>query len=221
VNIQNNIANNLPFKPDDWVKVIKKPENAIAIKKGDIVQAEQVNPKAQLIRISDPEVGWEYLRFDEVELTLPPPEPVVTGTTSLSSRERQRFQTPHPEKALSEIKEILSRLHIEDRKVVIEKLMSSRDDIVDNGIVSAFNETPKIIWRSPGGRDAKYPWFECGKLRAYIGGGDRHSPIAQKRVALVQQWINEGIPPSRIYRLVKAKNFPVEGEGQTQSPRQL
>ena len=69
------------------------------------------------------------------------------------------------------------------------------------------------MWLSPGGRDAKYPWFEWGKLRAYIGGGDRNSLIAQKRVALVQSWIDERIPPGEIWRRVKAKNFNPNSNG--------
>lgn len=212
MSIPNHIADNLPFKPDDWVIVVKKPAGAIAIKKGDVIQVEQVNPKERLIRISDPDLGWQYLSFDEVERTLPSPQPVVTGTTYVSSRERQGYLTPHAEKALDKVKKILARLNRQDRASVIENLMSSRDDIVDNEIVSSLTDSPKIIWRSPGGREAKYPWFEYGKLRAYIGGGDRTSMTARKRVEIVQRWIEEGIPPSAIYRRVKSKNFPSEGE---------
>ncbi|MGB3533525.1 MAG: hypothetical protein WBA13_08400 [Microcoleaceae cyanobacterium] len=200
-------TNYLPFNPGDWVRVVKKPRNAIAIKKDDVIQVDQVNIQQQMIRTMDTEYGWQYLGFDELEAVPSAPEPVVTGTTEMSSRERQEAETPHVYKILAEIQEILSRLQIWEQNIIIEKLMSSRDDTIDNEIVSELQEYPRIVWRSPGGRTAKYPWFECGKLRAYIGGGDRNSPIAQKRVALVQEWINQGIPPTNIYRRVKSKQF--------------
>ncbi len=213
MNIPNHNPNTLPFQAGDWVKVIKKPKNAVILKKGDIVRADQVSPQRQMIRISDPDVVWEYLHFDEIAPCPPPPEPVGTGTTDLSVRERQGYQTPQAKKALTEIKAILASLDVSVRDDIIEKLVSSRDDTIDNERLSELQEHPKIIWRSPAKREAKYPWFECGKLRAYIGGGDRNSPIAQKRVALVQYWIIKNIPPVEIIRRIKAKEFHFNEDG--------
>jgi hypothetical protein len=197
----------LPFQPGDWVRVVKKPKSATAVAKGEIIQADQVSPNLRMIRFLDPEMGWQHLGFDEVEAAPSARESVVTGTTRLSVRERQRYDTPHLEKALAEIKEILSRLQIWEQKALIAKLLSSRTDTVDNEVASTFNGTPKIVWKSPGGRDAKYPWFEYGKLRAYIGGGDRHSDFAWARVQRVTRWILEDIPPAEIVRRIKAKEF--------------
>jgi hypothetical protein len=189
------------------VRVVKKPKSATAVAKGEIIQADQVSPNLRMIRFLDPEMGWQHLGFDEVEAAPSAREYVVTGTTRLSVRERQRYDTPHLEKALAEIKEILSRLQIWEQKALIAKLLSSRTDTVDNEVASTFNGTPKIVWKSPGGRDAKYPWFEYGKLRAYIGGGDRHSDFAWARVQRVTRWILEDIPPAEIVRRIKAKEF--------------
>ena len=138
-----------------------------------MIQVEQVSPSQQMIRISDPEYGWQYLSFDEIELTLPDPEPVATGTTNLSVRDDKPTEILSPEKALYMINAILERLNVSVRDDVIDNLLSVRDDTIDSERLSELQEHPKIIWRSPGGREAKYPWFECGKLRAYIGGGDR------------------------------------------------
>jgi uncharacterized protein YqfB (UPF0267 family) len=63
-----------PFKRGDWVKVVKKPKQAKAICKGDVLQVEDVSPNKQMIRVGHPDCGWDYLSWNEIALTLPPVE---------------------------------------------------------------------------------------------------------------------------------------------------
>ena len=50
-NNPNTPMNSLPFKPGDWVKIIKKPKEAQGLLKGDVIQVEQVSPSRQMIAL--------------------------------------------------------------------------------------------------------------------------------------------------------------------------
>ena len=200
-------VNALPFKPGDWVKVMKKPKQAIAIKKGDVIQVEQVSPSKQMVRIGNPDAGWDYLNWNEIDLTLPPPDLSVRNDREVSVRNDKQPDICEHQRVIEEIKRLFESVPVSLRDDILEDLLSLRNDSIDGGSLSFSNDTPQIVWLSPGGRKVKYPWFKWRSKRAYIGGGSEDSKLSNARVAKVRQWIAEKIPPGEIIRRVKAKEF--------------
>ncbi len=221
-----------PFKRGDWVKVVKKPKQGISIRKGDVVQVEEVSSTKQMIRVGNPDFGWDYLNWNEIALTLPPPdvslrddkqpdicEPVEMSRDDSEASFRDDKQPDicepdHPlwqdsldRRIMEDIRCLFNRLSPSLRDDILEELMSFRDDSIDGKSMSFRDDKPRIVWRSPAKRDDKYPWFECREGRAYIGGGTEESPIAQSRVAKVLEWLAAKIPPGEIIQRIRAKQF--------------
>lgn len=231
-------VNALPFKPGDWVKVVKKPKEAKAIRKGDVLEVEQVSPSKQMIRIGSPDFGWDYLNWDEIALTLPPPdvslrddnvqdnpslrddkqpdicEPVKMSVHDDNEASLCTDKPDHPlwqdsldRRIMEDIRCLFNRLSPSLRDDIIEELLSLRNDSIDDSKTLSFFKYPQIVWLSPGGRQAKYPWFQWRGERAYIGGGNEESAIANGRVAKIREWLDAGVRPVEIIRRIRGKQF--------------
>ncbi|MEB3282372.1 MAG: hypothetical protein VKK42_25990 [Lyngbya sp.] len=199
--------NSLPFKSGDWVKVVKKPKNAIAIRKGDVIQVEQVSPSKQMIRIYDCDAGWDYLSWDEIELTSPPTDLSVRDDSEVSVRDDKQADICDHQGIVEEIKRLFESVPVSLRDDILEELMSLRDDSIDGSSLSFRDDKPRIVWRSPAKREDKYPWFEWRGERAYIGGGSQDAKFSNGRIAKVLEWMAEKIPPGEIIRRIRAKEF--------------
>ena len=210
----------LQFKPGDWVKVVKKPKGVCSLLKGDVVQVEQVSPSRQMIRIVNPDTGWDYLNFSEVELTLPPNQNVVTERQNRRHGTTENSEVPTLLEVLDKIKAILEEIPVSSRDDIVYEILSWRDDKASDRRTSWRNDKPRIVWRSPAGREDQYPWLECRYDRAYIGGGRRESKAAQQRVAIVRNWIEKEILPlDEILHRIRTKQFNVETTAES-SPTQ-
>lgn len=88
----------------------------------------------------------------------------------------------------------LNILEDSSRTNVDSKKDSSRDELT-------------VKWKSPAGSaktDKKYPWLYSGDRHLiYIGGGNQKHPIAKRRVAQIEKWIELKIPVDEIVKRIE------------------